>query len=102
MSGKKPSYTNLNPNAPGYANNRNDPDFWQGQRWQVFLAGQWKDFSPEEDGQLKSAFSSGRNIANLTARKQKYRVDFEQMTQKNVSTEPYKERKIRHPCVSGP
>jgi len=81
--------------------NPQDPNFWQNQRWQVKLAGNWKEFSEAEDAAIKQAYMSGRSHFYMEARRQKYRVDFERMSQKNVSTEPFKERWIRHISLRG-
>lgn len=81
--------------------NRADPAFWGGRRWQVMLGGRWSDFSDQEDSAMKSAYVAGRTWVLTQARGQKYRVDFDTMRQKNMSTEPYKERAIRHLAVNG-
>jgi hypothetical protein len=78
--------------------------------FQVKLAGEWKDYSKDEDKILKRAFLAGFPNAKFSYRKNKYEVNFKKMTQKNATTG--KEREIRAPrrlkppsvpvCVAGP
>lgn len=63
--------------------------------FQVKLAGEWKDYSKDEDKILKRAFLAGFPNAKFSYRKYSYQVDFKAMTQKNVTTG--KERDIRPP-----
>ena len=72
---------------------------WQGRKWQVKLAGQWKDFADDEDDQIKAAYEAGAQQCKYSKRGQQYQVDRQQKTQQNTSTAPYKTRPIRHPVL---
>lgn len=64
-------------------------------KFQVKLAGEFKDFDAKGDKLLKQAFLSGFPNAKYSQRGQQYEVDFKKMVQKNVTTR--KEREIRQP-----
>ncbi|CAD7972215.1 unnamed protein product [Amoebophrya sp. A25] len=72
------------------------PEVWQGQRWQVKLAGEWRDFSENEDLLIKRAFEARQSECTFIARGQAYCIDFQRMVQKNTKTPPFKTRPIRH------
>ena len=44
-------------------------DRWEGQAWQVKLAGKWRDFGTDEDKQIKQAYIAGAPKFTLQARK---------------------------------
>ncbi|CAD7952483.1 unnamed protein product [Amoebophrya sp. A120] len=69
-------------------------------RWQVKLAGQWKEFSDREHQVIQEAYDAGKPTVELRARGQTYTIDFTLNTQTNTKTPPYKVRPIRHPGVA--
>jgi hypothetical protein len=64
-------------------------------KFQVKLAGNWTDYTPEEDKAIKRAFMTGFKDVRFSYRGQQYKYDFTHMTQTNVGT--YKSRDIRPP-----
>jgi len=64
-------------------------------KFQVKLSGDWKDYAADEDKILKRAFLAGFPNCKYSLRGQKYEVNFQKMSQKNVSSG--KERDIRPP-----
>jgi hypothetical protein len=64
-------------------------------KFQVKLAGEWKDYSFQEDKILKRAYMAGFPTAKFHLRGQNYMYDFRKMVQLN--TDSAKERKIRQP-----
>eukprot|EP00397_Hematodinium_sp_SG-2012_P057177 GEMP01071231.1.p1 GENE.GEMP01071231.1~~GEMP01071231.1.p1 ORF type:complete len:311 (+),score=67.00 GEMP01071231.1:119-1051(+) len=69
---------------------------WRHQKFQIKLAGQWRDVADHEDKVLKAAYESGASTCSLSSRGQKYDFDLTAMTQKNTSVAPYKVRHLRH------
>eukprot|EP00403_Amphidinium_massartii_P028788 CAMPEP_0178399914 /NCGR_PEP_ID=MMETSP0689_2-20121128/15521_1 /TAXON_ID=160604 /ORGANISM="Amphidinium massartii, Strain CS-259" /LENGTH=275 /DNA_ID=CAMNT_0020020697 /DNA_START=68 /DNA_END=895 /DNA_ORIENTATION=+ len=64
-------------------------------KFQVELAGDWKDYAKDEDKILKRAFLAGFPNCKFTLRGATYEYNFKRMIQKNLSSG--KERKIRAP-----
>jgi len=64
-------------------------------KFQIQLAGDWKDYDDEEDKVLKRAYLVGLPNAKFSLRGQHYEYSFTNMAQKNLGTN--KERKIRPP-----
>eukprot|EP00403_Amphidinium_massartii_P023793 CAMPEP_0178398606 /NCGR_PEP_ID=MMETSP0689_2-20121128/14859_1 /TAXON_ID=160604 /ORGANISM="Amphidinium massartii, Strain CS-259" /LENGTH=338 /DNA_ID=CAMNT_0020019373 /DNA_START=84 /DNA_END=1100 /DNA_ORIENTATION=- len=64
-------------------------------KFQVELAGEWKDYKKDEDKILKRAFLSGFPNCKFTLRGATYEYNFRRMVQKNLTSG--KERKIRAP-----
>lgn len=64
-------------------------------KWQVQLAGDFKDYGDQEDMILKRAFLVGQPHAKFSLRGQDYLYDFRKMLQKNEHTG--KSRSIRQP-----
>mmetsp|Transcript_38392 Transcript_38392/g.88631 ORF Transcript_38392/g.88631 Transcript_38392/m.88631 type:complete len:274 (-) Transcript_38392:100-921(-) len=64
-------------------------------KFQVELAGDWKDYQQDEDKILKRAFLAGFPNCKFTLRGASYEYNFVNMVQKNLTSG--KERKIRAP-----
>jgi len=64
-------------------------------KFQVELAGEWKDYARDEDKILKRAFLAGFPNCKFTLRGATYEYNFRRMLQKNLTSG--KERKIRAP-----
>jgi len=64
-------------------------------KFQVKLAGEFKDFNPRDDKILKQAFLSGFPNCKYQSRGQRYEVNFKNMIQTNLQT--HKEREMRPP-----
>lgn len=64
-------------------------------KFQVQLAGEWKDYSHQEDKILKRAYMAGFPTAKFHLRGQSYVYNFQKMVQLNLDSG--KERKIRQP-----
>mmetsp|Transcript_68249 Transcript_68249/g.163775 ORF Transcript_68249/g.163775 Transcript_68249/m.163775 type:complete len:271 (-) Transcript_68249:209-1021(-) len=64
-------------------------------KFQVELAGEWKDYARDEDKILKRGFLAGFPNCKFTLRGATYEYNFQRMVQKNLTTG--KERKIRAP-----
>jgi len=64
-------------------------------KFQVKLGGNWRDFDPKEDQQMKRAYLLGHNEVNFITRGQKYLYSFKDRKQKNCATG--KEHEIRAP-----
>mmetsp|Transcript_74467 Transcript_74467/g.139066 ORF Transcript_74467/g.139066 Transcript_74467/m.139066 type:complete len:337 (-) Transcript_74467:154-1164(-) len=64
-------------------------------KFQVQLAGEWKDYSKNEDRILKRSFMAGYPNCRFSLRGASYEYNFDRMVQKNLTTG--KERKIRAP-----
>jgi len=72
-----------------------NPHLIMAAKFQVKLAGDFKDYNKEEDKILKRAFMAGFPHAKFTLRGQNYSYDFGRMVQ--VNRDSGKERKIRQP-----
>jgi len=72
-----------------------NPHLIMAAKFQVKLAGDFKDYNKEEDKILKRAFMAGFPHAKFTLRGQNYTYDFGRMVQ--VNRDSGKERKIRQP-----
>jgi hypothetical protein len=66
--------------------------------FQIKLGNEWKDFSSDDDKQLKNSYLSGTPSVVIALRGQRYEYNFEKMTQHNLSTG--KTRQIRPPRKS--
>eukprot|EP00971_Amphidinium_carterae_P116274 2303424-Amphidinium_carterae.1 len=64
-------------------------------KFQVMLAGEWKDFAQKEDRILKRSFMAGYPNCRFSLRGASYEYGFDRMVQKSLTTG--KERKIRAP-----
>lgn len=65
------------------------------KKFQIHLAGEWKDYEKQEDGILKKAYLIGHRNCKFNLRGQRYEYNFRTMKQKNIGTG--KERVIRPP-----
>jgi len=66
-----------------------------GSKFQIKLAGEFKDYNKDEDRILKNAYMAGFPTAKFALRGQNYTYDFDKMVQ--VNRDSGKERKIRQP-----
>jgi len=72
-----------------------NPHLIMAAKFQIKLAGEFKDYNKDEDTILKRAYMAGFPTARFTLRGQNYTYDFARMVQ--VNRDSGKERKIRQP-----
>ena len=63
--------------------------------WEVKLAGNWRPFAAKEDQVITANYERGIRSFCLKERGQEYNIDFDRMTQKNLTTAPNKVKYCR-------
>lgn len=77
------------------AKSRPRPKINLDKKFQIKLAGEWKDYEKQEDGILKKGYLVGHPNCKFALRGQHYEYNFKKMKQINLGTN--KEREIRPP-----